>query len=84
MQMFIIQLTSLKQKINIDSIYFSPTYFLKRNNFKPLLNELGDRFILGGDFNAKHVDWGVKSIFNPRKRIETNNPRIRMQLSFIR
>ena len=60
MQMFIIQLTSLKQKINIASIYCSPTCRLKKENFTPILIELGDRFILGGDFNAKHLDWGSR------------------------
>lgn len=60
MQMSIVQLNSLKQKINIGVVYCSPSYSIKRDAFKSLLLELGDRFILGGDFNAKHLDWGSR------------------------
>lgn len=59
-QMSIVQLNSLKQKINVGVVYCSPSYSIKRDTFKPLLLELGDRFILGGDFNAKHIDWGSR------------------------
>ena len=59
-QMSIVQLNSLKQKINIGVVYCSPSFSIKRDAFKSLLLELGDRFILGGDFNAKHIDWGSR------------------------
>lgn len=59
-QMSIVQLSSLKQKINIGVMYCSPTCSIKKDTFKSLLLELGDRFILGGDFNAKHLDWGSR------------------------
>lgn len=59
-QMSIVQLNSLKQKINIGAVYCSPTCCIKKEAFKTLLLESGDRFILGGDFNAKHLDWGSR------------------------
>lgn len=59
-QMSFIQINSLKQKMNIGAAYCSPTCTIKKDIFKSLLLELGDRFILGGDFNAKHVDWGSR------------------------
>lgn len=59
-QMSIVQLSSLKQKLNIGVVYCSPSCSIKKEVFKSLLFELGDRFILGGDFNAKHLDWGSR------------------------
>lgn len=59
-QMCSIQLNSLKQKINVGVVYCSPTCRIRKDTFKSLLVELGDRFILGGDFNAKHLDWGSR------------------------
>lgn len=59
-QMSFVQINSLKQKINIGAIYCSPNSSIKKEIFKSLLLELGERFILGGDFNAKHLDWGSR------------------------
>lgn len=60
LQMTMVQLNSTKQKINIGVLYCSPTCSIKKDVFKSLLLKLGDRFILGGDFNAKHLDWGSR------------------------
>lgn len=60
LQMCIVQLNTLKQRINIGATYCSPTCSIKREAFESLLLELGDRFILGGDFNAKHLEWGSR------------------------
>lgn len=68
-QMSIVQLNSLKQKINIGVVYCSPSYSIKRDAFKSLLLELGDRFILGGDFNAKHLDWGSRKTLTRGKEL---------------
>lgn len=59
-QMTIVQLHSLKQKINIGALYCSPNCRIRKEAFKSLLLELGNMFILGGDFNAKHLDWGSR------------------------
>lgn len=64
-QMIFVQVNSTKQNINIGAIYCSPSYTIKLDAFKSILLDLGDRFILGGDFNAKHLDWGSR-VTRPR------------------
>lgn len=59
-QMVVIKVKSLKQDLNIGALYCPPRYIIKNMEFKGLLNLLGDRFILGGDYNAKHIDWGSR------------------------
>ena len=68
-QMSTIQLSSLKQKLNIGVVYCSPTCSIKKDTFKSLLLQLGDRFILGGDFNAKHLDWGSRVTLSRGKEL---------------
>lgn len=60
MQVSIVQVKSTKQILNIGALYCSPNCSIKRDSFKSMLSELGDRFIIGGDFNAKHLDWGSR------------------------
>jgi hypothetical protein len=48
------------QRLNIGAIYIPPRYNLKKETYKLILNHLGERFIVGGDFNAKHTDWGSR------------------------
>ena len=67
--MSVIQLNSLKQKINLGVVYCSPTCSIKKETFKSLLIELGNRYILGGDFNAKHKDWGSRISFTGGKEL---------------
>ena len=61
----IIQLTavgvkSMKQKFTLGAIYCPPRHKLKSKDYESFLEHLGERFILGGDFNAKHKDWGSR------------------------
>lgn len=46
--------------IIVSSIYCPPRYSLKVEQYKRFLETLGDRFILGGDFNAKNTHWGSR------------------------
>jgi hypothetical protein len=32
------------------------------NEFKTLFDKMNSRFIIGGNFNAKHTDWGSRLI----------------------
>ncbi|WP_333765295.1 endonuclease/exonuclease/phosphatase family protein, partial [Streptomyces sp. IBSBF 2390] len=57
-QMTIVQINSLKQKLHVGAVYCSPSYRIKKESFKNLFLDAGERFILGGGFKAKHVDWG--------------------------
>ena len=58
-----VQLTSITlspqhQSIQIASCYCSPSARLDTLDFELILNYLGPRYIIGGDFNAKHPSWG--------------------------
>jgi exonuclease III len=61
-----IQATSILIKINsipitVSSIYCPPRHAIQRDTFLRLFNTLGHHFIAGGDFNAKHSQWGCIS-----------------------
>lgn len=46
--------------VTIAAIYCPPKYALKAEQYVTFLEHLGNRFILGGDFNAKHTHWGSR------------------------
>lgn len=43
-------------------MYCPPNHRLKKDDHLKLLGNLGERFIIRSDFNAKHVDWGSRMI----------------------
>lgn len=60
-----IQLTAVgviatKQKLKVGAVYCPPRHNLKKEDYLTLLTHLGERFIIGGDYNSKHVDWGSR------------------------
>jgi hypothetical protein len=59
-QLTVVGIESINQKILVGAAYFPPRYNLKKNDYTNILHQLGDRFIVGGDFNAKHKDWGSR------------------------
>ena len=60
MQLTHISVVSMKQLLNIGAVYCPPRHNLNDDDFVELLNHLGERFILGGDYNAKHVSFGCR------------------------
>lgn len=58
-QLTLVCINSIKQKLIVGAIC-PPRYNLKTPDFVEFLREAGERFIVGGDYNAKHVDWGVR------------------------
>lgn len=44
----------------ITALYCPPKHALKAAHYKSFLEKLGNRFILGGDFNAKNTFWGSR------------------------
>ena len=46
--------------VTISALYCPPRYAIKAERYRILLNNLGNRFILGGDFNAKNTHWGSR------------------------
>jgi len=60
-----VQLTALivsstKQHFKVGAVYLPPRHNLKEEDYMLILKHMGDRFILGGDFNAKHSLWGSR------------------------
>ena len=52
---------TVKQKnkeINIFAAYCPPRYNINKENFIQMFAKLGKYFIIAGDFNAKHTNWG--------------------------
>lgn len=50
---------------NIYSAYFPPRYNIDCVTYEEFFKSIGNRFIVGGDFNAKHVWWGSR-LSNPK------------------
>lgn len=48
------------QNITVVAIYCPPRHALKTEQYLNFLNYQGHRFIIGGDFNAKHTHWGSR------------------------
>lgn len=60
MQLAIVTINSAKQKFNVAALYCPPNCQIKKEIFKDVISQIGERFILGGDYNAKHTDWGSR------------------------
>jgi hypothetical protein len=46
----------------ISAVYLPPRHTVKQEQFDDVYNNLGQHFIAGGDYNAKHTDWGYTLI----------------------
>lgn len=53
--------------LNVAAAYCPPRHNIKIDQYVALLSGFGLRFILGGDFNAKHTAWGSRLI-TPKDR----------------
>lgn len=51
---------TMQAPITIASIYCPPGKRLTEDNLNHIFNVIGNRFIIGGDFNAKHLHWGSR------------------------
>lgn len=52
--------TTRYDEVTIAAIYSPPRYAIKKEQYTELLTRLGNRFIIGGDFNAKNTYWGSR------------------------
>jgi hypothetical protein len=48
--------------LTISAVYLPPKHTVKQEQLKDFYSSLGRRFIAGGDYNAKHTDWGSRLI----------------------
>ena len=46
--------------IAIAGLYCPPRHSLKKSQYRKFFNYMGNRFIVGGDFNAKNIYWGSR------------------------
>lgn len=53
--------------IIISAVYSPPKHTIKQEDYEDFFKSLGLRFIVGGDFNAKHTFWGSR-IITPKGR----------------
>jgi hypothetical protein len=65
--------------LTISAVYLPPKHAIRQEQLEEFYNTLGSRFIAGGDYNAKHTDWGSRLI-SPRgrevlKTIEKKQPK---------
>lgn len=63
--------------LTIAAVYCPPKHAIKVAQFQHFYATLGQRFLAGGDYNAKHPQWGSR-IINPKgrelyKTLRTNN-----------
>ena len=63
--------------LNLSAIYCPPRHTIKDKTFTDYFMSLGNRFIAGGDWNAKHTHWGSRLITTRgrelKKSIEANH-----------
>jgi len=60
-QSFTIQITLDHSPISISAAYCPPNQIISAILFEQFFNSLGNYFIVGGDLNAKHTQWGCHS-----------------------
>jgi hypothetical protein len=53
--------------LTVLAVYLPSKYTVKQGQLEGFYDTLGHRFITGGDYNAKHTDWGYRLI-TPRGR----------------
>lgn len=55
-----VQVNKLNNPLIISAVYCPPRHNIKKQHLEPFFGSLGQTFITGGDFNAKHVSWGSR------------------------
>lgn len=77
MQATNIVITDWISDITISALYCPPRFTIKEKEFNDYFKSLGDRFIAGGDYNAKHTFWGSRLVLSRGrelyKSIQTKN-----------
>jgi endonuclease/exonuclease/phosphatase (EEP) superfamily protein YafD len=63
-----VSLSVRQMRITVAATYCPPGRQLLPEHFTELLDRLGNCFLLGGDYNAKHLQWGSR-VITPRGRV---------------
>lgn len=59
-QAAVVEIQFTRETVVVGAVYCRPRFNLKEADFDGLLNNFGNKFIVGGDFNAKHTVWGSR------------------------
>lgn len=59
-QLTVLNISSTKQSFKVGAVYIPPKHNLKKADYHNILTHMGERFLIGGDFNAKHTSWGSR------------------------
>lgn len=54
------QIKTKTYDVMVTSVYCPPRHAINKEQYLDFLSSQGDRFIIGGDFNAKHIHWGSR------------------------
>jgi exonuclease III len=68
-----VKIRTKKQNITIAVAYCPQGKNLKQENYQEFFATLAERFILGGDYNAKNTQWGSRLTTNKKKRINESH-----------
>lgn len=61
MQVTSVTIKTLNQKLTVSALYRPPGHSISAEQYTELFSKLNNRFIIGGDFNAKHIHWGSRT-----------------------
>nr|XP_012234580.1 PREDICTED: RNA-directed DNA polymerase from mobile element jockey-like [Linepithema humile] len=61
-QATVLNIKAKKYNIVVVSLYSPSKHNIKAERYFELFKNIGNRFIIGGDFNAKHTHWGSRLI----------------------
>ena len=59
-QATIVEVNTMPWRFTVAAIYSPPRHNISTDEYKDFLQTLGNRFIVGGDWNAKHTQWGSR------------------------
>ena len=61
-QAMALNIKTKKYDIVVARLYSPPKHNIKAERYVELFKNMGNRFIIGGEFNAKHTHWGSRLI----------------------
>jgi hypothetical protein len=57
-----LNITTKRYNIGVVSLYSPPKHNTKADRYVEIFKNIGNRFIIGDDFNAKHTHWGLRQL----------------------
>jgi hypothetical protein len=58
--------------LNLSAVYCPPRHTITESMFTQLFEHLGNRFVIGGDWNSKHTHWGSRLITTRGRQLKTS------------